>query len=348
MKFIHTSDLHLGVGLSIEKLLIQYGMMQYILSIVTKEKPDYFVIAGDVFDKQNYGEKEALIYRFTNQASSNPYAESEWIPLYLFLEFVKKAKELGCKILICNGNHDPKTWEKHLVSKFDRYTSFGNDTWCNSYYLDDTDNYGKYRFILFPLSDCNTQNAEEAIKDRLNSKALNIDASIRKIIIGHLYTDNKKSSGIRNELGNLWLVNPELFKEIDYVALGHRHINLSLSNTNIHYSGSPINCGYLKDVQDEKIDIEKVCNGYINVVEVKEKGNVFVDKKRLYGKELLCFIELSYNQFIDEDEWISRDLYRNKDGYACEMVYNWHKYLIKDRERSDLAIKRILGMELNR
>lgn len=324
MKFIHTSDLHLGVGLSIEKLLIQYGMMQYILDFVRKEKPDYLVIAGDVFDKTKYGDSEATYYGFVNYSSTDPYVEGEFLPYHILLEFLDSVKSLGCKILVCNGNHDPKMWEKHLARTFDRYTSFGVNTWDNMYYINDNDDYGKYRFVLLPLNECDTKTVEEELKYKIKSRFLNLDTSIRNIIIGHLYTDsNIKNPGFKELLGNLWVVSPDLFNDMDYVALGHRHMNFRLNNTNIYYSGSPINCGYLKDVQGEEIDIEKVCNGYINIVEMREKGNIFVNKKHLYDKELLGFIEKGYEDILRVMSNIKEGVYQDIDKRSCEMIDKW-------------------------
>ena len=52
MKFIHLSDLHLGKRLNEFSLIEdQEFVLQEIYSIISEEKPDFVIIAGDVYDK---------------------------------------------------------------------------------------------------------------------------------------------------------------------------------------------------------------------------------------------------------------------------------------------------------
>ncbi|MDE6463844.1 MAG: exonuclease subunit SbcD, partial [Muribaculaceae bacterium] len=51
MKILHTSDWHLGCQLyGFDRLEEQAAMLDTIIDIAGREKPDAFIVSGDVFD----------------------------------------------------------------------------------------------------------------------------------------------------------------------------------------------------------------------------------------------------------------------------------------------------------
>ena len=85
MKFLHLADLHLGKLMHDLSLLPdQAFILDRILSIASREKPDAVLIAGDVYQR------------------SAPQAEA----MALFDRFVSGLAEKGIRVFIISGNHD--------------------------------------------------------------------------------------------------------------------------------------------------------------------------------------------------------------------------------------------------
>ena len=85
MKLIHISDLHLG------KRIYDFSMtdeQEYILNeiiaITDREKPEALIIAGDIYDK------------------SVPSSEA----VLIFDNFLYKLSQRGLKVFVISGNHD--------------------------------------------------------------------------------------------------------------------------------------------------------------------------------------------------------------------------------------------------
>ena len=85
MRLIHLSDLHLGKRLNEFSLIEdQEFILREIYSIISEERPDIIVIAGDIYDKPV------------------PSAEA----VRLFDDFLTKAAEQTKHIFVISGNHD--------------------------------------------------------------------------------------------------------------------------------------------------------------------------------------------------------------------------------------------------
>ena len=91
MKFIHLSDLHLGKRLNEFSLIEdQEFVLQEIYSIISEEKPDFVIIAGDVYDK--------------------PVPSAEAVKLFdgfLTRDFDGAFRAMGLPVLQQFADHDP-------------------------------------------------------------------------------------------------------------------------------------------------------------------------------------------------------------------------------------------------
>ena len=89
MKFLHTSDLHIGLRLKNYDLYEeQKDVLNQMINAVKKYKPDAFIIAGDIYDK------------------SIPSSDA----VHLFDEFITGLKNAlpQMAIMMISGNHDSR------------------------------------------------------------------------------------------------------------------------------------------------------------------------------------------------------------------------------------------------
>ena len=85
MKFIHTADLHIGKSVCEHSMLDeQRFILASILDVVKREKPDAFLVAGDVYDK--------------------PVPSAEAVAV--LDDFLVRLSETGTKVFVLSGNHD--------------------------------------------------------------------------------------------------------------------------------------------------------------------------------------------------------------------------------------------------
>ena len=85
MKFLHLSDLHLGIRVCEFSMLDdQRYILRQILDIVDRSAPDGVIIAGDVYDR------------------TVPPAEA----VELFDDFLVALAGKGVKVFVISGNHD--------------------------------------------------------------------------------------------------------------------------------------------------------------------------------------------------------------------------------------------------
>ena len=85
MKFVHLGDLHIGKRVNDFLMLNdQEYVLEQIIDIISKEKIDGVLIAGDVYDKQV------------------PSLEA----IKLFDDFLTRIANMDVKVFIISGNHD--------------------------------------------------------------------------------------------------------------------------------------------------------------------------------------------------------------------------------------------------
>ena len=85
MKLIHLSDLHIGKRFNDFSLMEdQIHILNQLLEIIDREKPDAVLLCGDIYDK------------------ATPSAEA----VSLFDDFLCRLAQRNSTILIISGNHD--------------------------------------------------------------------------------------------------------------------------------------------------------------------------------------------------------------------------------------------------
>lgn len=270
MKFLHTSDWHLGRSLYGRKRYDEFtAFLDWLSSTIEAESIDVLLVAGDIFD---------------TSTPSNRAQE-------LYYRFLCKVSHSCCRhIVVIAGNHDSPSFlnapgellralRVYVVGAMtdrpeDEVIVLNNKQGnpevivCAVPYLRDKD----IRTVL-PGETMEDKNARliEGVRNHyadvcaiaeLKQKEFEgggHSTGVPIIAMGHLFTAGGKTvdgDGVRElYVGSLAHVGKEVFPlSIDYLALGHLHVPQSVGDVeSIRYSGSPIPMGYGEAQQEKKV-----------------------------------------------------------------------------------------------
>ena len=229
VKFLHTADWHIGRKLQGKDLLEdQQYVMNNLISKIDETKPDFLIIAGDLYDR------------------SVPSKEATTLLQELL---VKINIECNIPIFAISGNHDSRerlaigeAWfSKHkfylhtrLNQAFDKIT------------FEDTDIYLLPYFEPFEareyFEDATLTTHNSATKRVIDEIYKNIDMNRTNILVAHTFVSGGLETDSEREIsvGTVENVAVEIFEKFDYVALGHLHNPNAIKEERIKYSGSPM------------------------------------------------------------------------------------------------------------
>lgn len=261
MKFIHTSDLHIGKKIFETSLLEdQKVMLDQILGIALEERVDALVIAGDIYDR------------------SVPATEA----VALLDEFLTRFAEEKIPVIMISGNHDSPErvgFADKILEKQGIYIAGNYEGNLRRVELED--GFGKVVFICLPFvkpavvkgTDCG-----EAVEEILKREDIDFQENIRYVLVTHYFvtgesgeTPELSESETGIDVGGIDNVPAKLFSDFDYVALGHIHKAQQIGQGKIYYSGSPIKYAFSEAGSSKSV----------NLVELKEKGDMTVCRKFL-------------------------------------------------------------------
>ena len=252
MKIIHLSDLHIGKRINEYSMLEdQEHILNQILAIVDKEKPAAVLLAGDIYDK------------------SVPSAEA----VQLFDVFLSELASCHLHAFVISGNHDSAeriAFGSRIMDKSGIHLSPVYDGNVRPIILNDA--YGEVAFYMLPFvkpavvrhyfENEAIENYSDAV--RVAIEQMQIDPSQRNVLVAHQFVTGALQSESEDlSVGGLDNVDASVFKDFDYVALGHLHRPQDCGD-NIRYCGSPLKYSF-SEVGDEKS---------VTILEIKEKGNI--------------------------------------------------------------------------
>lgn len=233
MRFLHTSDLHLGRMLHNYSLLEdQRYILNRILALAKEKQVDALVVAGDLYDK------------------SQPSAEA----VALLDEFLTEAAKQAIPCLLTAGNHDSPqrvAYGGTLMEDREIYLSPVLSGPVSPVTLQDA--YGPVDFYLLPFlkpahvraiwPEAEINSYTDAVAQVLRTSE--IDHSRRTVLVAHQFVtwgeeEPEKGGSETATVGTLDNVDAGAFQGFDYVALGHIHGPQSVGAPHIRYSGSPL------------------------------------------------------------------------------------------------------------
>ena len=280
MKFIHLSDLHIGKRVNEFSMIEdQKYILRQVIELVQKERPDGVLLAGDIYDKPV------------------PSAEA----VQVFDEFLNGLAEQKVSIFIISGNHDSPerlAFGGNLLKNTGVYVSpvFREIPKAIAMY----DEYGEVNVYLLPfikpayvkqvMPKENVETYQEAVQTIIEH--MEIDNEKRNIILAHQFvTGASRCESEEVSVGGLDQIGAEVFDVFDYVALGHIHSPQHIGRETLRYCGTPLKYSFSEAEQKKSVV----------VMEIKEKGDIFIEKVPLKPLRDLRKIRGTYMELMSKD-----------------------------------------------
>lgn len=260
MRFIHTSDWHLGKSLEgHSRLEEQEKFCEEFIDIVNENNIDMVIISGDIYD------------------TSNPPAQAE----KLFYKTVSKLADNGNRcVLIISGNHDnperlaavtPLAHEQGIIilgyplsftqeAKYKNFEIIESKEGCTKINIKGE----KVTLITLPYpserrlnevigSSDNDEERQKTYSEKIGNIFRSLEENFSeddiKICVSHLFVVGGESTDSERPIqlgGSLLVDKKDLPSKAQYIALGHLHKPQKVSQRlNAYYSGSPLQ--YSKD-----------------------------------------------------------------------------------------------------
>ena len=282
MKIIHLADLHIGKRVNEFSMIDdQKYILNQILEIIDKEKPDAVIIAGDVYDKQV------------------PSIEA----VELLDSFISDISKRKTTTFIISGNHDSAerlAFGSSLMAMGKIYISPVYNGKISKYTL--KDDFGSANFYLLPFvkpshvkrffPDEKIESYTDAIKVVIDN--LKLDTSEINIFIAHQFvTGASRTESEEISVGGLDNVDASVFEDFDYVALGHIHRPQKIGTERIRYCGTPLKYSF-SEVNDTKS---------VSIIEINSKEDFNLRMIPLVPKRDMRKIRGTYEELTTKNSY---------------------------------------------
>ncbi|MDF4736498.1 exonuclease SbcCD subunit D [Vibrio parahaemolyticus] len=299
MKFIHTSDWHLGRQFhNVSLLEDQQAVLEQLIQYIENNPVDAVIVAGDVYDR----------------------SVPPTIAIELLNRVVKRiCGELNTPMILISGNHDGaerlgfgseqmKRSGLHIISNFeDMLTPV----------VIETKAAGHVAFYGMPYNDPEqvryvykepVSTHDEAHKLLAEKITEQFQSEHRNILISHCFVDGAIESESERPLsiGGSDRVSHEHFLNFDYVALGHLHQPQKKGEEYIRYSGSLMK--YSFGEQNQK-------KGF-TLVEIGKDGFIGAEHIELTAPHEMRIVEGELEQIL---EWGKTDP-KNEDYLLVRLM----------------------------
>ncbi|EGQ8011304.1 exonuclease SbcCD subunit D [Vibrio parahaemolyticus] len=299
MKFIHTSDWHLGRQFhNVSLLEDQQAVLEQLIQYIENNPVDAVIVAGDVYDR----------------------SVPPTIAIELLNRVVKRiCGELNTPMILISGNHDGaerlgfgseqmKRSGLHIISNFEdmltpvviESKAAGHVAFYGMPYNDPE----QVRYVYKePVS--THDEAHKLIAEKITEQ---FQSEHRNILISHCFVDGAIESESERPLsiGGSDRVSHEHFLNFDYVALGHLHQPQKKGEEYIRYSGSLMK--YSFGEQNQK-------KGF-TLVEIGKDGFIVAEHIELTAPHEMRIVEGELEQIL---EWGKTDP-KNEDYLLVRLM----------------------------
>jgi len=270
MRFLHTSDWHLGKKLfKLDRSEEHVLFLEWLLGTLIEDHIDVLLISGDIFDIPNPPHQSLeLFYKFLHRVST----------------------ETNCDTYIISGNHDsgilleaPAALLKtHRVKVWGKLSSNISDHWIEIKKNQETvELCGLPFFRTYELLKNNQTDTIEALKNYLLK-----EKKTSQLLMLHHLAGIFEAAGSEHVIGlsGIDSIPLEIIKHFDYVALGHIHKPQKIG-ANSYYAGSPIPLRFSETKEKSVV-----------IITVENKETNLELKKIPLTRPLV-------NLKLDEDDW---------------------------------------------
>lgn len=277
MKIMHLSDLHLGKRVNEFSMIEdQTYILNEIINIIDEQKPKVIILAGDIYDK--------------------PIPPAEAVEL--FDDFLYKLSKRNLYVFIISGNHDSAERIAFGSRLFDKSGIYLSPVYNGKILpISVDDECGDINFYMLPFikpvhvrrffPDASISTYTDALNAVITD--MDIDNTKRNILITHQFvTGSSRTESEDVSVGGTDNVDADIFKDFDYVALGHIHRSQSCGSEYIRYCGTPLKYSF-SESKDTKS---------ITVIDIKEKGDIKLDFIPLTPLRDMVEIKGSYNELM--------------------------------------------------
>ncbi|WP_158146265.1 exonuclease SbcCD subunit D [Vibrio fluvialis] len=283
MKFLHTSDWHLGRQFhNVSLLEDQRYVLKQLIDYLKNNAVDAVIVAGDVYDR----------------------SVPPTVAIELLDEVVSSiCTDLNIPMIMIPGNHDGakrlgfaakqmKGAGLHIISDFEQMMTP---------VVLKSDQAGDVAFYGMPYNDPEQvrhhyQNSvtthDEAHQFLCECIKAQRDTSQRHVLISHCFVDGATESDSERPLsiGGSDRVNHEHFADFDYVALGHLHQPQKKGEEHIRYSGSLMKYSFSEQHQKKGMTL----------VELNDAGFVAAEHIPLSAPHDMRIIEGELDQLLEQ------------------------------------------------
>ncbi|MEY9878341.1 exonuclease SbcD [Streptacidiphilus sp. MAP12-33] len=238
MRFLHTSDWHLGRSLHRENLLpAQRAFLRHLVQTAQAEQVDAVLVAGDVYDR----------------------AVPSLGAVELFDEALHALAALGVPVVLISGNHDSAQRlgvGAGLVARAGVHLRTAPEPEALAEPVVLRDAHGEVAVYGLPYLEpalvrrrlgaeevshtAVLSAAMDAVRDDLAARRAE-GGDVRSIVLAHAFVIGGESSDSERDIavGGVPSVPASVFEGVDYAALGHLH-GCQTINERVRYSGSPL------------------------------------------------------------------------------------------------------------
>jgi len=281
MKFLHTSDWHLGHTLYGRSRYSEFSaFLDWLVELIELERVEALLVAGDLFDTTMPGNRAQELY-------------------YGFLHRV--ARSTHCRhVVITSGNHDSPSFldaPKALLRALDVHVVGSVSHNVSGEVIALRDRQGKLEAVICAVPhlrdrDIRSVVAGESMDDKSRKLVEGVElhyrdvcqigellrqqegASVPMIAMGHLFTAGGTTidgDGVRElYIGSLARMSRSIFPTgIDYLALGHLHVPQRVGGEeHLRYSGSPLPMGFGEAGQHKQVLFVEFADGERRIREI--------------------------------------------------------------------------------
>lgn len=313
MKFIHLADLHLGKIIYQRNLIdIQIDLLNQVIDYMNKKEINTLVIAGDIYDRA-IASQESI-------AALNDFLD-------------KIINHYHKNVLMISGNHDSserlnfassllKSNGLYIVSFPEKEMKPIEIEGVNFYLVP----FFKPSYIRYLYENDDIKTYQEAFDYYL--KQQDIDYTKTNVLVTHQFIAGNKEV-IRSEseviltVGGTEIIDVDIVKDFDYVALGHIHASQKIKYDHVRYAGSLMKYSF-DEVNQTKGIVEVTIedkNVSINLIPLKPKKDLI----RLKGQ-----YEDVLNYPDNHNDFISIELLDNQIiGHAFELFKEKYPHLLQ-------------------